>query len=135
MTMNRSRSLLLALIVAFALPLPAAAHLADGVAAPPFDAQAAQGGTVSSFDLRATLAKGPVVLYFFPKSFTSGCTAEAHDFAEHIAAFKELGATVVGVSGDDIATQVKFSTLECRSKFLVASDPGLKIAKSYDAIV
>ena len=49
--------------------------------------------------------------------------------------YNELGATVVGVSGDDIATQVKFSTLECRSKFLVAADPGLKIAKSYDAAI
>lgn len=132
--MNR-RSLVLALGLACAFPLPAAAHLSDGIAAPAFEAQAAQGGAVSSFDLHAALAKGPVVLYFFPKSFTSGCTAEAHDFAEHIAAFKTLGATVVGVSGDDIATQVKFSTLECRSQFLVASDPGLKIAKSYDAVV
>ena len=121
--------------LALAPALPAAAHLAPGRAAPAFTAQAAQGGTVATFDLRAALAKGPVVLYFFPKSFTEGCTAEAHDFAEHIAAFKRLGATVVGVSGDDIATQVKFSTLECRSKFLVASDPGLKIAHAYDAVV
>jgi peroxiredoxin Q/BCP len=127
--------LALALALALAAPLPAVAHLADGVAAPVFAAKAAQGGTVSDFDLHAALANGPVVLYFFPKSFTSGCTAEAHDFAEHIAAFKKLGATVVGVSGDDIATQVKFSTLECRSQFLVASDPGLRIAKSYDAVV
>jgi peroxiredoxin len=123
------------LLLALALPLPAAASLAPGTAAPVFTAQAAQGGTVSSFDLHAALAAGPVVLYFFPKSFTAGCTAEAHDFAEHIAAFKQLGATVVGVSGDDIETQVKFSTQECRSKFLVASDPGLKIAHAYDAVV
>jgi len=129
------RFLVLALALAGLLPLPAVAHLAAGAAAPVFVTQAAQGGAVTDFDLRAALAKGPVVLYFFPKSFTSGCTAEAHDFAEHIAAFKQLGATVVGISGDDIATQVKFSTLECRSKFLVASDPGLKIAKSYDAVV
>ena len=44
-------------------------------------------------------------------------------------------ATVIGVSADDIATQKKFSTQECRSAFLVASDPGLTIAKSYDAIL
>ena len=85
--------------------------------------------------LATALAHGPVVLYFFPKSFTSGCTAEAHDFADHIAAYKALGATVVGVSGDSIETQVKFSTQECRSKFLVAADPGLKIAASYDSKV
>jgi len=75
------------------------------------------------------------VLYFFPQAFTSGCTAEAHDFAEHIAAYKALGATVVGISGDSIATQAKFSTQECRSKFLVAADPGLKIAHAYDAVI
>lgn len=129
------RTFALVLMSALAAPLPAAAHLAPGTPAPVFSAPAAQGGSVSSFDLHAALEHGPVVLYFFPKSFTEGCTAEAHDFAEHIADFKKLGATVVGVSGDDIGTQVKFSTLECRSKFLVASDPGLKIAHRYDAVV
>jgi peroxiredoxin len=114
---------------------PAAAHLAPGTVAPPFTAQAAKGGDVSTVSLADALAKGPVVLYFFPQSFTSGCTAEAHDFAAHAADYAALGATVIGVSGDSIATQVKFSTLECRSKFLVASDPGLKIAKSYQAVI
>jgi peroxiredoxin len=109
------------------------AHLDHGTVAPEFTAQAALGGDVETVDLKAALAKGPVVLYFFPKSFTTGCTIEAHTFSEHIAEFQALGATVIGVSGDDIETQKRFSTLECRSAFLVASDPGLKIAKSYDA--
>ena len=116
-------------------PGPASAALKDGAAAPEFTAQAAQGGDVQTVDLKAALAKGPVVLYFFPKSFTTGCTTEAHLFSEHVADFKKLGATLIGVSGDDLATQKKFSTQECRSAFLVASDPGLTIAKSYDAIV
>jgi thioredoxin-dependent peroxiredoxin len=125
-----------ALLIAFGVAAaPAFAQLPEATAAPEFTAQVAEGGTVSSFSLATALTHGPVVLYFFPKSFTSGCTAEAHDFAEHIAAYKALGATVVGVSGDSIATQVKFSTQECRSKFLVASDPGLKIAKSYHAVI
>jgi peroxiredoxin Q/BCP len=114
---------------------PAFAQLPLAVPAPEFTAQVAQGGTVSSFTLKGALEHGPVVLYFFPKAFTSGCTAEAHDFADHIAQYKALGATVVGVSGDSIATEEKFSTQECRSKFLVASDPGLKIAGAYDAKV
>ncbi len=109
------------------------AHLEHGAPAPAFSLQAAQGGDVATVDLKAALAKGPVVLYFFPKSFTSGCTTEAHLFSEHIGDFKKLGATVIGVSGDDIETQKKFSTQECRSAFLVASDPGLKVAKQYDA--
>ncbi len=109
------------------------AHLQHGAPAPEFSLQAAQGGDVATVDLKAALAKGPVVLYFFPKSFTTGCTVEAHLFSEHVADYAKLNATVIGVSGDDIATQQKFSTQECRSAFLVASDPGLKIAKLYDA--
>jgi len=127
--------LMLGLGLALAGTVPAGAQLPLEAAAPAFTAQVAQGGAVSSFSLATALAHGPVVLYFFPKSFTSGCTAEAHDFADHIAAYKALGATVVGVSGDSIETQVKFSTQECRSKFLVAADPGLKIAASYDSKV
>jgi peroxiredoxin len=115
--------------------LPAGAQLPASTAAPVFSAQVAQGGRVATFRLHDALAHGPVVLYFFPKSFSSGCTAEAHDFADAIGAYKALGATVVGISGDSIATQVKFSTLECRSKFLVAADPGLKIAHAYDAVI
>ncbi len=126
---------LFALALALGTAAPALAHLAPGAVAPPFSAQAAKGGTVSTVSLASALAKGPVVLYFFPQSFTSGCTAEAHDFADHAADYAALGATVIGVSGDSIATQVRFSTLECRSKFLVASDPGLKIAKSYQAVI
>jgi len=131
------KQLLVALIAALgiACAAPAAAQLPTAGTAPDFSAQVAQGGRVTTFSLKAALARGPVVLYFFPKAFTSGCTAEAHDFADHIGDYKKLGAIVVGVSGDSIATQVKFSTQECRSKFLVAADPGLKIASSYDAKV
>lgn len=114
---------------------PASAALTDGTVAPDFTAAAARGGDVEHFQLKAALAKGPVVLYFFPKSFTSGCTIEAHAFSDHIADFRKLGATVIGVSGDDIDTQKRFSTQECRSNFLVASDPGLKIARAYDALL
>jgi peroxiredoxin Q/BCP len=115
--------------------LPAAAALRTGAPAPDFTAQAALGGTVKDFDLKAALAKGPVVLYFFPKAFTSGCTIEAHAFSDHIADFRRYGATVIGVSSDDIETQKRFSTQECRSNFLVASDPKLAIAREYDAVL
>jgi peroxiredoxin len=135
-----SRSLVLivvaAVVAAAAVLLGArklSAQLEHGATAPDFTAQAALGGKVQTVALKSALAKGPVVLYFFPKSFTSGCTTEAHLFSEHIGDFHSLGATVIGVSGDDIETQKKFSTQECRSAFLVASDPGLKIAKSYDS--
>jgi peroxiredoxin Q/BCP len=115
--------------------LPAGAALKTGAPAPEFTAQAALGGAVEAFDLKAALAKGPVVLYFFPKAFTSGCTIEAHAFSDHIADFRRYGATVIGVSSDDIETQKRFSTQECRSNFLVASDPKLAIAREYDAVL
>lgn len=124
-----------ALALALGAPRPAAAQLTDGSSAPEFSAQAAQGGDVRTVDLKEALAKGPVVLYFFPKSFTTGCTVEAHLFSDHIADYQKLNATVIGVSADDIDTQKKFSTQECRSAFLVASDPHLTIAKSYDAVL
>ena len=60
----------------------AQAALPVGAAAPDFTAEAALGGKEFTFSLKKALAHGPVVLYFYPKSFTSGCTAEAHAFAE-----------------------------------------------------
>lgn len=110
-----------------------AGHLEPGTRAPEFILQAAKGGAVQTVELRQLLAGGPVVLYFYPKSFTSGCTVEAYLFAERGAEFEHLHATVIGVSGDDIETQKRFSTQECQSAFLVASDPGLKVAKRYSA--
>ena len=114
---------------------PASAALDMGASAPVFKTDASLGGKVFTFDLKDALAKGPVVLYFYPAAFTPGCTIEAHDFAEHIDDFKKLNATVIGVSGDDIEKLNKFSVSECRSKFPVASDKDLKIAKSYDAVL
>lgn len=119
----------------FALTAPAFAALKVGDTAPAFKAQASLGGTVSEFDLAAALKKGPVVLYFYPAAFTPGCTVEAHDFADAIDKYKALGATVIGVSHDNIDTLNKFSVSECRSKFAVAADPDLAVAKSYDAIL
>lgn len=115
--------------------LPANAALNVGEKAPDFTAQASLGGKEFTFALNDALKNGPVVLYFYPKAFTSGCTVEAHLFAEATDKFKALGATVVGVSHDDIATLNRFSTLECRDKFAVAADTDQHIMKAYDAIL
>jgi thioredoxin-dependent peroxiredoxin len=113
---------------------PAAhAALAVGAPAPDFSVEAALGGQPFRFSLAAALKKGPVVLYFYPKAFTSGCTIEAHNFAEASERFKALGATVIGISNDDIETLKKFSVEACRSKFAVAADAGAKVMKDYDA--
>ena len=93
------------------------AALAVGAAAPDFTTDAALGGVALKFSLSETLKKGPVVLYFYPKAFTTGCTIEAHNFAEATPKFNALGATVVGISNDDIETLKKFSVEACRDKF------------------
>jgi len=113
--------------------LDAQAALPLGHAAPDFKAEAAKGGQPFTFDLAATLAKGTVVLYFYPAAFTTGCTIEARNFAEAIPQYTALGATVVGVSGDDIGTLKRFSESECQGKFAVAADKDGRIMKAYDA--
>jgi len=114
---------------------PAFASLKMGDSAPEFTLQASLGGKVFDFDLAQALKSGPVVLYFYPAAFTKGCTIEAHDFADAMDQYKSLGATVIGVSHDNIDTLNKFSVSECRSKFPVAADTDLKVAANYDAIL
>ena len=117
-----------------ALAAAASAHAAlqVGTPAPAFTTDAAVGGQSFKFDLKAELKKGPVVLYFYPKAFTSGCTLEAHQFAEASDKFKALGATVIGISNDNIDTLKKFSVEACRNKFAVAADENAKMIKAYD---
>lgn len=119
--------------LAFSFALPAVAALPDGASAPDFTALSSLGGKVSTYSLHAALQKGPVVLYFYPAAFTKGCTIEAHEFADAMPQYQALGATVIGVSHDDIETLNKFSVSECRSKFAVAADPDRKIMTAYDA--
>jgi peroxiredoxin Q/BCP len=117
------------------LATPAYAALNIGTTAPDFVTQASLGGKVFTYSLADELKKGPVVLYFYPAAFTPGCTIEAHDFADAIEKYQALGATVIGVSHDDIEKLNRFSVSECRSKFPVAADPDQHIMKSYDAIL
>ncbi len=123
-----------ALLVSVAA-VPAHATLAVGATVADFTAQASLGGKEFTFSLADALKKGPVVLYFYPAAFTKGCTIEAHDFAEATDKFAALGATVIGVSHDNVATLDKFSVSECRSKFAVAADPDQKVIKAYDAVL
>lgn len=113
--------------------LPAQALLETGDVAPDFTASAALGGTPFVFTLSEALKKGPVVLYFYPKAFTKGCSIEAKLFADKQAEFASLRATVVGVSNDDLETLKKFSLEDCASKFAVVSDTEGKIIKNYKA--
>ncbi|HYG43649.1 MAG TPA: peroxiredoxin [Bordetella sp.] len=125
---------LFALAAALSAPLSGHAELPTGAPAPDFSAPASLGGQVFTFKLAQALAQGPVVLYFYPAAFTQGCTIEARNFAEATDDYKALGATVIGVSADDIDTLKKFSVSECRSKFAVAADGEQSIMKAYDAV-
>jgi peroxiredoxin len=108
-------------LAALSIAVPAAAALKVGAKAPDFTTTGAVGGKEFKVHLAQQLKKGPVVLYFFPKAFTSGCTAEAHAFSESIDDFKKAGAQVIGMSADDLPTLHKFSTEHCRSAFPVAT--------------
>jgi peroxiredoxin Q/BCP len=125
----------LAVVAAMALVAPALAALTVGSKAPDFTLQATQGGNVFTFNLADALKKGPVVLYFYPAAFTSGCTIEAHEFADAIDQYHALGATVIGVSHDQLDKLQKFSVSECRSKFAVAADTQQTVEKEYDAVL
>jgi len=122
---------LAALAGAVGLAASARAALPVGSTAPDFQLQASLAGKPMPFSLAQALKKGPVVLYFFPAAFTSGCTKEAHDFAEATPEFARLGATVLGVTAGNIERVAEFSSAECRDKFPVAGDPGLKVAGAY----
>ncbi len=128
------RALLSLVSMAVALAVPAAVHaeLPVGARAPDFATQGALAGKVLSFRLRDALRHGPVVLYFYPKAFTQGCTLETRAFAEAHDQFAAAGATVLGLSADDLPTLQRFSTEACGSKFAVGvATPA--IIRSYDA--
>ncbi len=122
---------LLPIIAAVAIAAPAVAALAPGAQAPDFTTRGAVAGKVVNVHLADLLKKGPVVLYFFPAAFTGGCNAEAHAFAEAMPAFRKAGATVIGMSADDVPTLQRFSSEKCAGKFAVAS-AGPKVIAGYN---
>lgn len=101
-----------------------------GTKAPAFEGRDQRGNTVKSADL---LAKGPVILYFYPKDFTPGCTKEACMFRDAFEDLEGLGASVVGVSMDSEASHQKFAQ-EHRLPFSLLSDPDRALAKKYDIV-
>src|ERR1700750_964284 len=125
------RKLLIAIVASTFIAAPASAALKVGDKAPDFTTTGAIGGKPFKVHLADQLKKGPVVLYFFPKAFTSGCTAEAHAFSESIGDFKKAGAQVIGMSADNLATLKDFSVKECRSAFPVATATP-ETQKAYD---
>ena len=129
LTLNRSTTLL-----ALALSsLSAHAALTAGDAAPAFTATASLAGKSFTYSLADALRRGPVVVFFYPSAYTGGCNLEAHTFAVQHEKFVAAGASIVGVSLDDIGRLDTFSADPdyCGGKIAVASDPDGHIARSY----
>ena len=101
-----------------------------GAVAPTVVLDSVVAGKVEKFDLQAAASKRPVVLYFFPKAFTGGCTIEAKTFASRFQEFSQLGYDVVGISTDDTATLTKFQAAEQAPQRCV-SDPKGAIASAF----
>jgi peroxiredoxin Q/BCP len=115
------RRLMLGILLLASSAAPVSAALPVGAKAPDFVTTGALGGKPFRLHLAEQLKHGPVVLYFFPKAFTAGCTAEAHAFSEAAVEFHKAGARVIGMSADDLATLERFSVEECRNAFPVAT--------------
>jgi len=114
--------------------VPALAALQAGASAPAFTTQASLAGKPFTFSLKDALAKGPVVVYFYPSAYTGGCDLQAHTFAVNKDKFTAAGATIVGVSLDSIQRLNDFSAdpQYCAGKFPTASDADGSISKSYE---
>ena len=94
-----------------------------------FTATLDDGREIRFFEL---LAKGPAVVFFYPKSFTPGCTAESCHFRDLAKEFAEVGAQRIGVSRDDVATQTKFRS-EYGLDFPLIADTDGAVAKLFGA--
>jgi len=99
-----------------------------GSKAPAFTLTADDGTKVRLADLKGS----PVVLYFYPKDDTPGCTREACAFRDQKAALKKLGAKVFGISPDDVASHEKFRD-KFKLNFPLLADPDHKMAEKYGA--
>ena len=125
------RTILVAVSAAALVATAAHAALPVGAKAPDFKTMGALDGKPFRLHLAEQLRSGPVVLYFYPKAFTQGCTLEAKAFADAMPEFRKAGARVIGMSADDLDTLKKFSVESCRSQFPVATASASTI-KNYD---
>jgi peroxiredoxin len=125
------RQFLAAALLAVTAASPLSAALPVGARAPDFKTMGALNGKPFRLHLKEQLRNGPLVLYFYPKAFTEGCTLEAKAFSDAMPEFRKAGARVVGLSADDLDTLKRFSVEACRGEFPVAS-ASADLIKRYD---
>jgi peroxiredoxin len=123
----------IACTLALLVTTAASAALKAGDPAPAFSAPASLAGKPFSYSLKDGLAKGPVVVYFYPSAYTAGCNIQAHEFSTRADQFAAAGASVIGVSLDSIERLNEFSADPdyCAGKLAVASDVDGKIARAF----
>ncbi len=122
---------LCALSLALARPSAAdAPQPAAGAPAPAFTLTSNEGKAVQLSDYRGKW----VVLYFYPKDFTSGCTLEAHNFERDLPKFEKLGAVILGVSVDSAESHKDFCTKEGLT-FKLLSDPDARVSAEYGSVM
>jgi thioredoxin-dependent peroxiredoxin len=102
----------------------------SGAPAPDFTLNAQDGRPVSLHDFRGQW----VVLYFYPKDFTSGCTKEAHNFQHDLALYEQKNTVILGVSGQDEVSHEKFCTAE-GLHFKLLADPHCELSALYGSVV
>src|SRR5438874_5555036 len=130
-----SKSLLSSLLVCALVVLPAIVYAAGdlpevGKAAPYFQLTTNEGNQVSLKDYRGKW----VVLYFYPKDFTSACTLEAHNFQRDLAKYAAINAVILGVSGDTAESHKSFCAKEGLN-FKLLSDRDAKVSAAYGSVM
>jgi peroxiredoxin len=121
------------ILISISIAFSAFAALEPGNDAPMFDARASLAGEPFDYSLSDALADGTVVVYFYPSAYTQGCNIQAHEFSVKMDEFKSAGASVIGVSLDNIERLNDFSADPeyCAGNLAVASDESGEIARSY----
>jgi peroxiredoxin Q/BCP len=125
----KATKLSLALLLALLFARTAHAKPVVGAPAPDFTLNSQEGKPVSLHDFRGKW----IVLYFYPKDFTGGCSLEAHNFQRDIAQYDKLNAVIIGVSGQDEESHQKFCVKESLS-FKLLADTKHQVSESYDSL-